>query len=91
VSRNNGLGTLNDALAMRENNIDYAIAFDTDLKNEAQRKVKRVELMREDLKLQKLREQAEIDLNCLLNKFAIAKLERRAAIAQMEIEAQIAC
>jgi hypothetical protein len=91
VSRNNGLGTLNDALAMRENNIDYAIAFDTDLKNEAQRKVKRVELMREDLKLQKLREQAEIDLNCLLNKFAIAKLERRTAIAQMEIEAQIAC
>jgi hypothetical protein len=94
------IAQIQENIALHENQIDYSIAFDTDLKNEAQRKVKRSELMREDVPLLDLRgqlakliyqrERLEIDLNCLINKFAIAKLERRAAIAQMEMEAQIA-
>jgi hypothetical protein len=34
-------------------------------------------------------QQAEIDLNLLLNKFAIAKLEERQTIAQMKTEARL--
>jgi uncharacterized protein YdcH (DUF465 family) len=80
--------------------IERAIAFDPELKNDNQRKTKRAELAREDAHFQQLqaqlnnldnaREQAEINLNLLVNKFAIAKLEKRQTIAQMEIEARLA-
>lgn len=88
-----------ETIAGRETNIDQAIAFDADLKNDGQRKAKRAELVRTDLDLLELmqrlddladqQQQAEIDLNLLLNKFAIAKLEKRQTIAQMETEARL--
>jgi len=84
----------------REIDIDKAIAFDTELKNDTQRKAKRAELVRGDVDLLFLleqleslddqREAAEIEVNRLLNQFAIAKLEKRQTIAQMEIEARLA-
>jgi hypothetical protein len=89
-----------DAIALRESLIESAIAFDPDLKNDGQRKAKRIELTQTDQDLIELTERlseldsqqqrVEIDLNLLLNKFAIAKLEKRQTIAQLETEAQLA-
>ncbi len=88
-----------EAIAGRETDIDREIAFNQDLKNDGQRKAKRAELVRTDLDLLALmqrlddlddqQQQAEIDLTLLLNKFAIAKLEKRQTIAQMEGEARL--
>jgi hypothetical protein len=77
------------------NTIDRAIAFDTDLKNDAQRKAKRSELKETDsdyieasLALKKAQDvyaELEIELQLLLNTFSVLKLERREAIASMEL------
>lgn len=93
------IGQVKTAIASCEAELDRAIAFDAELKNESQRKVKRAELIKADLNLLQLREQlteleyehakAEINLSLLLNQFAIAKLERRRTIAQMETEARL--
>jgi SUMO ligase MMS21 Smc5/6 complex component len=71
--------------------IDYAIAFDVELKNDLQRKAKRFELMNSDEYIQidqalqaakyKLAE-LEIEQQRLLNQFSVAKLEARQQIAQ---------
>lgn len=93
------ISQVKEAIADREIKIDWAIAFDAELKNETQRKVKRTELVRADLELGHLQDRlaeldyeqakAEINLNLLLNQFSIAKLERRRTIAQMETEARL--
>jgi len=87
-------------IAGKEIDIDKAVVFDDTLKNEAQRKVKRSELIGNDVDLLHLlerldelddqKEAAEIDLNRLMNQLAIAKLEKRQTIAQMETEARLA-
>lgn len=73
--------------------IDSTIAHDADLKNEAQRKAKRAELMQQDLYQECLKEHlywfdnhkvVEIELSLLRNQFTVAKLEARERIAQME-------
>ncbi|MBD3883098.1 hypothetical protein IFO70_15140 [Phormidium tenue FACHB-886] len=75
--------------------IDTQIAFDTDLRNDAQRKAKRVELMRSpeyqrafvNLQMaQDRRSEIEIDLNLLRNQFSVLKLEMREAIATRELQ-----
>jgi hypothetical protein len=89
-----------ETIAGKEIDIDKAVVFDDTLKNEAQRKVKRSELVHNDVDLLYLLERldalddqkkaAEIDLNRLMNQLAIAKLEKRQTIAQMETEARLA-
>ncbi|NJO40376.1 MAG: hypothetical protein HC769_02110 [Cyanobacteria bacterium CRU_2_1] len=75
--------------------IDTAIAFDTDLKNDAQRKAKRIELMKSaeyrkalaNLQItQDQRAETEIDLTLLRNQFSALKLEMREAIATHELQ-----
>lgn len=93
------ISQVNEAIASREVEIDQAIAFNPELKNEGQRKVKRVELVKADSALLPLQNRlaeleyeqakAEINLTLLLNQFAIAKLERRRTIALMETEARL--
>jgi hypothetical protein len=87
-------------LAFCNNAIDRAIAFNSDLKNDTQRKAKRAELCEKDgdyikasnelKRLEDLRGELEIDLQLLQATFSLLKLERRESIAQMEREAAIA-
>jgi hypothetical protein len=87
-------------VAGKELELDRAVAHDDTLKNEAQRKVRRSELVSQDTDLLHLlerldelddqKEAAEIELNRLVSQFAIAKLEKRQTIAQMETEARLA-
>ncbi len=73
--------------------IEQAIAADLELKNEQQRKAKRLELINSDdfQNAQRAvqthgdrRAELEIDLQLLRNQFTVAKLEKREAIAQVE-------
>lgn len=75
--------------------IDTAIAFDNDLKNDAQRKAKRLELMSMAeyrkavanlLMAQDERAEIEIDANLLRNQFSVLKLQLREAIAARELQ-----
>lgn len=75
--------------------IDTAIAFDHELKNDAQRKAKRLELMSAphyrraaaNLQItQDERAEIEIDLNLLRNQFSVLKLQFREAIAARELQ-----
>ncbi|MDX2239689.1 MAG: hypothetical protein NW224_03295 [Leptolyngbyaceae cyanobacterium bins.302] len=75
--------------------IDTAIAFDRDLKNDAQRKAKRLELMsapdyrRAATNLQITldeRAEIEIDMALLRNQFSVLKLQLREAIAARELQ-----
>ncbi len=69
------------------------IAFNKELKNEQQRKTKRLELKQEPDYLQvkaalieatEKRDKTVIQLNLLRNQFSVAKLEARQAIANLE-------
>ncbi len=75
--------------------IDTAIAFDSDLKNDAQRKAKRLELMSAAdyrkaitnlLMAQDERAEIEIDVNLLRNQFSVLKLQLRETIATREMQ-----
>ncbi len=75
--------------------IDTAIAFDSVLKNDAQRKAKRLELMSTAeyrkavanlLMAQDERSEIEIDTNLLRNQFSVLKLQLREAIAARELQ-----
>ena len=75
--------------------IDTTIAFDATLKNDAQRKAKRLELMRTaeyrtastNLQMtQDERAELEIDLNLLRNQFSVLKLEKRETITSRELQ-----
>jgi hypothetical protein len=80
--------------------IDKQIAFDQTLKNDAQRKVKRIEMQQADpdyytasrqlKETQEKRALLDIDLQRLRNEFSVLKLERREAIASMELHASTA-
>lgn len=86
---------LQDVLNRLMADIDTTIAFDTDLRNDAQRKAKRLELMSSaeyrkavaNLQIaQDERSEIEIDLNLLRNQFSVLKLEKREAIAIRELQ-----
>ncbi len=85
-----------EQLSFMDADIEAAIASDKELKNEQQRKTKRLELRQEPDYLQvkaALTEATEkrdfelIQLNLLRNQFSVAKLETRQAIANLEIVA----
>lgn len=85
---------LKDTLATFDREIEGTIAFDPDLKNDAQRKAKRAELMATedyqglllDLRsAQDTQAELEIDLEFLRSQFSVAKLEQREAIVSMEL------
>jgi len=81
-----------------ESEIDSTIAFDTTLKNDAQRKAKRSELLDEHpnyweqqeilAQAKAKREAVFIELCLRRNEFSVLKLERREAIARLELQAQ---
>jgi hypothetical protein len=86
---------LQDILNRLTAEIDTEIAFDVELKNDAQRKAKRLELMSSsdyrravtNLQIaQDNRAEIEIDLSLLRNQFSVLKLELREAIATRELQ-----
>jgi hypothetical protein len=86
---------LQDILNRLTAEIDTTIAFDTDLRNDAQRKAKRMELMKSgeyrkastNLQIaQDQRVNLEIDLNLLRNQFSVLKLELRESLAAREMQ-----
>ena len=89
-----------ESVAFCLNAIDRAIAFNQELKNDQQRKAKRTDLMERDSdliksstelkRLEDVKAELEIDLSLLRNTFSLLKLERREAIAQMELNSSLA-
>lgn len=82
-----------EQLSFMDADIEAAIASDKELKNEQQRKTKRLELKQQPDYLQtksaltkatEKRDKALIELNLLRNQFSVAKLEVRQAIASLE-------
>ncbi|NJR66777.1 MAG: hypothetical protein HC772_18045 [Leptolyngbyaceae cyanobacterium CRU_2_3] len=80
-------------LVTLDRELDAAIAYDLELKNDTQRKARRAELQAlEDyqgalLDLQNAQDrliELEIDLTLLRSQFSVLKLEKRGAIAQLE-------
>lgn len=87
---------LKDALNTFDREIEGAIAFDETLTNESKRKVRKAELMASedyqglllDLRsAQDKQTELEIELEFLRSSFLMARLERREAIANMELAA----
>jgi hypothetical protein len=86
---------LQDVLDHLTAEIDTTIAFDTTLKNDAQRKARRSELMRSPeyrralnnlLAAQDQRAEIEIDLGLLRNQFSTLRLEMRERITLRELQ-----
>jgi hypothetical protein len=86
---------LQDVLNRMTAEIDTTIAFDTELRNDAQRKARRLDLMSTaeyrkavaNLQMaQDERAEIDIDLNLLRNQFSVLKLEKREAIAIRELQ-----
>ena len=87
---------LESALASFSVEIEAQVAFDSEAKNDAQRKVKRAELMAAEdyqglmLDLQCAKDEfeaIEIRIELLRNRFSVEKLEKREEIAEMEAAA----
>ena len=80
--------------------IERKIAFDRDLKNEAQRKARKTKLMETDQdyieantilrQLQDIEAQEDIELGLLLNQFSVLKLQTRQTIATLEAQNAVA-
>ncbi len=89
--------SLAESVKIFEAEIDKAIAFDGSLKNDAQRKAKKIEMQQSDgdyyqssrllKETKEKRDSLAIDLELVRNRFTVAKLEKREAIAKLEIEA----
>jgi hypothetical protein len=84
------------ALAFAESEIERAIATDPDLKNDQQRKAKRLDLQGEPsysesrdsvARAKNKKALAEIKLNKFRNEFTVRKLELRREIANLEASA----
>jgi hypothetical protein len=85
-----------ERISFLDGEIEAEIAADLSLKNEQNRKAKRLELQQQPdylealAKLKEVKEQKErltIELNQLRNEFSVAKLETRMTIAQLEATA----
>ena len=82
------------------NCIDRTIAFNQELKNDSQRKAERNRLMETDSdyikaglglrRSEAIRAEMAIDLNLLSRTFSLLKLERREAIARLELNSSLA-
>lgn len=83
-----------NALLLEENQIDQAIAFSSEFKNDSQRKTARQQMLQESEQYQSLSQKlidltdkysrADINLQLVKNNFTVAKLEMREKIAKME-------
>lgn len=83
-----------NALLLEENQIDQAIAFSNDFKNDSQRKTAKAQMLQESNLYQSISEQltnltdkynrADINLQLVKNNFTVAKLEARERIAKLE-------
>ena len=83
-----------NALLFEENQIDQAIAFSSDFKNDSQRKTAKAQMLQESEQYQSLSQKlidltnkynrADINLQLVKNNFTVAKLEMRERIAKME-------
>jgi len=90
------LQELQQSIAAIKNQIECQIVFDTSFKNDAQRSCKKLELLaqnttyielEEQLKTVQLRQRAyQTEIEFLRNRFSIAKLEKRQAIARLEAQ-----
>jgi len=88
------LAILRNAIVLEEMEIDKAIAFSSDFKNDSQRKSAKTQMLQESSEYQRLTalfdelnekyQLADIDLQLVKNNFAIGKLEMRERIAKME-------
>lgn len=88
--------TLTESVKVFEAEIDKEIAFDSNLKNDAQRKARRIELQQTDgdyysasrqlLEAKSKRDLLQIQLELLRNQFSLLKLEKREAIARLEAQ-----
>ena len=84
-----------ESIAFHLSSIDKTIAFNKELKNEAQRKAKRAQLIETDpdytSALYKMRQTTEkreelaIELELHRNLFSVAKIEARAAVFEREL------
>lgn len=87
---------MTESVKIFEAEIDKAIAFDLTLKNDAQRKARRIELQQTDgdyyqasrllKETKEKRELLAIELELARNQFSILKLEKREAIARLEAQ-----
>jgi hypothetical protein len=94
VKITNDLNNVRRSLSAQELEIDKAIAFSTDFKNDSQRKAAKVQMLQESARYQELTtlfdsinekyQLADIDLQLVKNNFAIGKLEARERIADKE-------
>lgn len=92
--------SLKEIVGYSLNEIDRRIAFDDTLKNDAQRKAKRSQLLETDgdyisaaaqLRQQEIvRDNLAIELELMRSTFSVLKLERRAVIATLELHATAA-
>lgn len=88
--------TLNESVKIFEAEIDKVVAFDDTLRNDTQRKAKKIALSQTDADFYKAslelkqtkarREFLDIELELLRNSFSVLKLERREAIARLEVQ-----
>lgn len=95
VPKQQNVRRLKAAIAAYDREIEGAVAFDSELKNETQRKFKKAELQTDEgyqslllelMEAEFTQTEAEIELELLRNSFSVAKLDRRWAIAQMELQ-----
>lgn len=94
LKQNQVVRELKDRLDIYDWQLDMSIAFDPELKNDLQRRVKRLELTVDDEVYQKMINElckaieavrlVEIDLDLTKNQFTVVKLETRERIARME-------
>ncbi|MBE9040709.1 hypothetical protein IQ235_07940 [Oscillatoriales cyanobacterium LEGE 11467] len=94
LDREKQIRRLSETLSLIDNQIDRAIAYDDDLRNDSQRKAKRNELRLEDLERSKVLKQIrdasdrktelEIDLEYYRCEYKIRLLMLREKVAQLE-------
>jgi len=85
-----------ESVAFQLNAIDRAIAFDESLKNEQQRKAKRSQLIETDMdylvsvrgqrQAEECLAKLEIELEQKRSEFSVLKLQKREAIAKIELQ-----
>lgn len=88
------LTIVRNALALKEIEIDKAIAFSSEFKNDSQRKTAKTQMLQESEEYQRLTklfddlneryQLADIDLQLIKNNFTVSKLEAREKIAKLE-------
>jgi hypothetical protein len=100
LSQTQAARRINETINVLHSKVERAIAFDESLKNDAQRKSRRLELLNDIaeyqdcldklMEIQDKQKELEIDLNYYRAQFTIKKLELRDRIAKAELQIQAA-